>query len=153
MMSVRDGCTWYEVVSATEDNRIQKYRIRETRESGKSMWSFKEMQDVSSTHIDGVEDFDLSPGGNYLLTAGMDNLVKVWEYSLDPTSIQTFVGHNTSASRIRFSNDSKHIVSISRDATMRLWSFNADDTPIHQPKPAISQPKQKKLIRKKSSVR
>ena len=57
-----------------------------------------------------------------LITAGMDNLVKLWsvpgwEY------IRTLAGHDNSVNSLALSPDETTLVTGSSDQTVRLWSF------------------------------
>lgn len=70
------------------------------------------------SHINCVR---FAPNGS-LVSAGMDNVVKVWspkDWSLQ----RTFEGHENSANSISFSPDGKLLATSSTDKSVRLWQW------------------------------
>jgi WD40 repeat protein len=60
--------------------------------------------------------------GTKLVTAGVDEEIKIWNCSQDTTSIyMTMSGHDDVVTSVMFSNDGKHVVSGSVDKTVRIW--------------------------------
>lgn len=71
------------------------------------------------SHVNAVA---FSPDGKFLVTAGMDNLVKLWtveEWSL----FSTFFGHRKSVNSLSFTPDGAHLLTSSTDRTVREWTF------------------------------
>lgn len=71
------------------------------------------------SHVNAVE---FSPDGEFLVSAGMDGLVKLWragEWEL----FSTFFGHRKSADFLSFDPDGSILVTSSTDRTVRVWSF------------------------------
>ena len=57
-----------------------------------------------------------------LVSAGMDNVVKLWSVP-DWELVRTFEGHANSVNSIALSPDEKTLATGSTDTTARLWSF------------------------------
>ena len=57
-----------------------------------------------------------------LVSAGMDNLVQVWDTS-DGSKRSTIAGHTKSANGIDLTRNEKRLVTPSSDQSVRLWSF------------------------------
>ncbi len=64
--------------------------------------------------------------GETLITAGMDNLIKLWSVS-DWGLQATFTGHSKSANTLDLSPDGSILASGSSDQTVRTWSFPGGD--------------------------
>ena len=64
--------------------------------------------------------------GKFLISAGMDNLIKLWAVE-DWLLIGVFEGHTKSVNVIDLSPDGGNLASGSSDQTVRLWSFPAGD--------------------------
>lgn len=63
-----------------------------------------------------------APDGEILITAGMDNMIKLWSAG-DWSLKATLTGHSKSANTLDLSPDASYLASGSSDQTVRLWSF------------------------------
>jgi WD40 repeat protein len=70
-------------------------------------------------HRDEVWSANFSPDGKQIISASIDNNLKLWD--LAGNCLQTFVGHTAEVLSANFSPDGKQIVSASRDKNLKLW--------------------------------
>ncbi|MEZ6109036.1 MAG: WD40 repeat domain-containing protein [Pirellulaceae bacterium] len=74
---------------------------------------------------------DVSPQGDWILSAGFDGVARLWETGqAGETQVlqsRTLRGHDDSILDARFTADGEHVVTASRDRTARLWN-SADAT-------------------------
>jgi WD40 repeat protein/serine/threonine protein kinase len=77
----------------------------------------------------GVDRVAVSPDGRYALSAGYDNVIKLWNVETGE-ALQTFNGHTAGVRFVAFSPDGLRAVSASDDKTVRVWDV-AKGTPIH----------------------
>jgi WD40 repeat protein len=62
----------------------------------------------------------VSPDGQYLLSAGYDRSVRLWEME-SGREVRPFLGHALGINHVAFSPDGKYALSASADRTLRLW--------------------------------
>ncbi|MDX1522339.1 MAG: WD40 repeat domain-containing protein [Anaerolineae bacterium] len=60
--------------------------------------------------------------GQYLISAGMDNVINLWSVP-SWERVTTFEGHANSVNRLAFSPDQQWLASSSTDATLKIWAF------------------------------
>ncbi|AFY37013.1 WD-40 repeat-containing protein [[Leptolyngbya] sp. PCC 7376] len=76
-------------------------------------------------HSDSVFDINLSPDGQYLASAGLDNTVRLW--NMEGELLQTMIGHEERVTRVVFAPDSQSIFSSSWDNTVKEWSISGKE--------------------------
>jgi WD40 repeat protein len=82
--------------------------------------------EVFQAHDNYVLGLRFTASGHRLVSAGMDNVVKVWSVP-DWELEAVFAGHANSVNSISLSPDEQVLATGSTDATVRLWSFPAGE--------------------------
>lgn len=59
------------------------------------------------------------------MTCSSDLTVKLWDTFNEYTNVKTLHGHDHSVSSVRFMPDGEHLVSASRDKTIRVWQVSS----------------------------
>jgi WD40 repeat protein len=77
---------------------------------------------VFQAHSSYVIDLLFTPDGKTLISAGMDNIVKLWSVP-DWHAVDTWEGHEKSVNTLALSPDGGTLATGSTDATVKLWSF------------------------------
>jgi WD40 repeat protein len=81
-----------------------------------------EQQGVIEAHERHVTDLTFAGAGGVLISAGMDNLVRLWSVP-DWSLMKTFGGHTHSVNSLSLSPDGRTLATGSTDMTVKLWSF------------------------------
>jgi WD40 repeat protein len=71
-------------------------------------------------HTHNLSSVQFSPDGQRIVTASVDNTVRVWN-AADGRLLATLQGHTGYIPHARFSPDGKRIVTASWDQTPRVW--------------------------------
>ncbi|KAA3645526.1 MAG: WD40 repeat domain-containing protein [Chloroflexi bacterium] len=77
---------------------------------------------VIEAHDSHCNDVEFTEDSKTLVSAGMDNVVKLWSVG-DWKHKKTFEGHEKSVNSLSFSPDGKTLVTGSTDESLNLWSF------------------------------
>jgi WD40 repeat protein len=72
-------------------------------------------------HQDWVEDMQISPDGQFIVTASRDATAKIW--SVEGQLLHTLTGHQQRVLTSKFSPDGQSILTASYDRTVRLWNL------------------------------
>ncbi len=75
---------------------------------------------MQTGHTGDVADIALSPDGDYCISGGWDNTVRLWEVA-SGREVRAFRGHTRAVTSVAFSHDGRHVLSGSLDNTVRLW--------------------------------
>lgn len=73
-------------------------------------------------HAGQVLDLAFALDGNTLISAGMDNVVKLWSAGAWEM-VATLEGHEKSVNSLALSPDGRSLATASSDATVKLWSL------------------------------
>ncbi|MBI1346898.1 protein kinase [bacterium] len=74
------------------------------------------------THSTSIRCLNLSSDGQFLLSGGQDNTVRLWNLTTNSV-VQTFRGHDSWVRGVAFGHDGRTLVTASQDATVRTWSI------------------------------
>jgi WD40 repeat protein len=77
-------------------------------------------------HTGAVTGIALIPNTSYMVTAGEDKTVRVWEVS-SGKQIRAFQGHMARVTAVASRGDGKQVASGSEDGAIRIWDFNTED--------------------------
>ena len=72
-------------------------------------------------HTDVVNSASFSPDGHYIVSASVDNTVRIWDAQTGRQVGNPLEGHTDRVLSASFSPDGKYIVSASWDKTVRIW--------------------------------
>jgi WD40 repeat protein len=67
--------------------------------------------------------FSPDPEGRWVASAGEDSTVKIWD-SLAGTFVRNFRGHTSLVTSVAFTPDGRHLVSGSRDGSVKVWDVS-----------------------------
>jgi len=74
-------------------------------------------------HESHISDVKFSLDGQTLLTAGMDNYVKLWSVP-DWTLTRVLSGHEKSVNNLNLTADGTRLITASSDKTIRIWNLD-----------------------------
>ncbi len=74
-----------------------------------------------SAHSTWVTTVAFSPNGQYLVTGGSDDKVKIWD--TNGNLLFTCLGHSADVSDVKVSPDNLFVISASKDKTIKVWDI------------------------------
>lgn len=75
---------------------------------------------ITSGHIANVYAIDFSPNNRFVVTAGMDKTVRIWDRSLRQ-EFRVLYGHTASVWKVQYTSDSKYIFSLDERGQFIVW--------------------------------
>ncbi|XP_037419374.1 coatomer subunit beta'-2-like [Triticum dicoccoides] len=69
-----------------------------------------------------VESLAVHPNQPFVLSASMDNVIRLWNYGKDWQLLWTLTGHDDYVKHVTFSPDGNTFASASQDCTVKIWS-------------------------------
>eukprot|EP00055_Hartaetosiga_balthica_P010180 m.42663 g.42663 ORF g.42663 m.42663 type:complete len:1323 (-) comp7069_c0_seq2:2542-6510(-) len=90
------------------------------------MWSLLSGRCERSTLMHtqgGVQSISLSSNNHLLATGGRDFAIKLWRFDT-MAELRTLTGHTGWVYALKITNDSKHLVSCSRDGSVKIWDIH-----------------------------
>lgn len=93
-------------------------------------WQVRRLDDPSAAplesepaaHISTIRAVAFSGDGRRFATGGWDGLIKIW--SSEGTLLKTLYGNDWPVHQLIWSNDGRHLVSLTRERTTQLWSLD-----------------------------
>ena len=124
-----------EIIAITTDCSMKFYDI--TVPGGNLL------RKVTEAHRVGINSVSYSNNGQFLITGGMDNIVKVWDSNVNmepgqtrasPLFFQSFIGHTFSVKNVLFNpNDNSQVVTVGgKEGIFFLWNFRGDVSMIQE---------------------
>ncbi|OUS43392.1 hypothetical protein BE221DRAFT_194820 [Ostreococcus tauri] len=127
-----------ETLGATDDSKTSTFHGKEEVNYAGQSWITapkSEKRDGDGTcyapnkcvhtfngHTKGVAKIEFFPHtGHLLLSAGMDNVVKIWDVYNTRKCMRTYMGHDKAVKDVCFNQDGTRFVSTSWDKKVRLW--------------------------------
>ena len=74
-------------------------------------------------HTDAVTSVAMSPDGQYLASASLDKIIRIWDMKKQVPLGEPLYGHTAGIYSVAFSPDGKRLASASKDKTIRLWDL------------------------------
>jgi len=117
-----------QVISGGYDHRLlmwnpatlKPYEFRKL-EDGAAVRAVPEFQELGR-HATSIRCVSLSSDGEFLLSGGQDNSVRLWNLATQRL-VQTFRGHDSWVRGVAFGRDGRSLITASQDATVRTWSI------------------------------
>ncbi|RXG52605.1 Mitogen-activated protein kinase-binding protein 1 [Armadillidium vulgare] len=109
------------ILTACQDRNIRVYNVN----SGKHSKTFKGSAGDDGTLIKVV----LDQSGIYAATSCTDKSICIYDY-YSGECMATMFGHSEIVTGLRFSNDGKHLITVSGDGCVFIWSMPRDMTQI-----------------------
>ncbi|KAG6854732.1 protein with putative role during mitosis [Blastosporella zonata] len=100
------------IASASEDATIKIWD-----------WETGEFERTLKGHTKAIMDVEFDHKGHLLVTCSSDLFIKIWDSQNEWKNTKTFPGHDHSVSAVRFMPGDQHIVSASRDKTIRVFDI------------------------------
>ncbi|XP_008845027.1 mitogen-activated protein kinase-binding protein 1 isoform X2 [Nannospalax galili] len=111
--------SWKYTAIGCQDRNIRIFNIS----SGKQKKLFKGSQGEDGTLIKVQTD----PSGIYIATSCSDKNLSIFDFS-SGECVATMFGHSEIVTGMKFSNDCKHLISVSGDSCIFVWRLSSDMT-------------------------
>ena len=85
-----------------------------------TLWELSRSMSKEIRHADSITSIEFSHNGQYLLSAGKDNIARIWSASSAKLQWE-FEGHTSGLISAEFSPDDSHILTASEDGSVRVW--------------------------------
>ncbi len=85
-----------------------------------TLWELSRLMSKEIRHADSITSIEFSHNGQYLLSAGKDNIARIWSASSAKLQWE-FEGHTSGLISAEFSPDDSHILTASEDGSVRVW--------------------------------
>lgn len=107
----------FNFTTASEDHNCYTFDMRK----------LKHALAVSKGHVSAVMDIDYSPTGMEFVTASYDKTIRIFEARAGASRDVYHTKRMQKAFCVKFSMDSKYVMSASDDGNIRLWKSNASE--------------------------
>ncbi|GIY86657.1 hypothetical protein CDAR_468181 [Caerostris darwini] len=107
------------ILTACQDRNIRVYSVT----NGKHVRCFRGSQGEDGTLIKVV----LDPSGTYLATSCTDKSLYLYDY-ISGECLATMFGHSELVTGLKFTNDGRHLISVSGDGCIFMWKLPIDVT-------------------------
>jgi len=88
------------------------------------------LREIANCHRGSINSIDVSCNSGYMLTAGEDSMVKIWDYDAQktiPFFFQSFIGHTYPLTAIIFNpRNNNQVISVGERDGIYIWDFNGD---------------------------
>ena len=78
------------------------------------------IRELEGSGVGAINCIDISPDCQYFVTGSNDSIVKLWHYDTGEIT-HIGLGHAAIITGIKFSSDTKNIVSVSADGAIMIW--------------------------------
>jgi len=95
------------------------------------VWDVQTGKQIVSLTIDDAWFIDFSPDGQYALSTGRDNIVRLWDVNTGKEI--SHVAHMAGVSQIQFSPNGKYVASGSFDGTAHVWEILTGEEIAYMP--------------------
>jgi WD40 repeat protein len=108
-----------ELIAATSDRRLARYDVG----------TGTLIRETTAVHHGSINTLDVSPSGAYVISAGDDRVLRVWDAQLrgpNPPPFQSYIGHASGITQLKFSglkDGAVNVVSVGAGNGVFLWKF------------------------------
>ena len=88
------------------------------------IWDVRAKQ-VLQSHSVQISSMSFHPSGNYLLTAGKDGALRIWDLRQGSVMYTLYAHSNTATTAVKFSLDGNYFASGGKDCIVNVWKTNS----------------------------